>query len=528
MRFGYARLSTVEQASGQALEQQVKRLQDAGCVEIVHDLASGTKDNRPQLQALLKRLGPGDVVVATRLDRLTRNASFNNRLCELFSQDNGPRLECLDDSVDTSTVMGRAAFRMMGVFAQAEVERLRERVMHGVRHRRDEIGASQGRAPFGFRRAIGQPKLEVDPKTGPIARELLARLIETADPRGCCLWLVAEHGIKLSAKGLKHWVLNPALVGDTGRSKPRAFNEKGARVAVKPGEFLRVDPDTHDPLISRSTWAACQVAIDRSRKTPGAQRRAGLKPQWFSGRIICCECGHKMNQNARIIRCTNEICGSRYSAGSITREEAKSMVLAALRGLGPFLASRMAPLLTVSVDEEKELPELKLLLEQIATLKSTGLVEVEAVIARLQGQVANLQRQATGFRDNEAEQLRKLLGMIGTPEAVAAISDADLLTVMSTADIQVVLHQQMPAWVLVHRWPDDHIAWYLTKRQTAATMFSYAAGPQMFESMGLPPQPEEAWDEPVSDEANQPDNGDEPLVPYGEWIKPRRVRIGDP
>jgi hypothetical protein len=429
----------------------------------------------------------------------------------------------LDDSVDTSTVMGRAAFRMMGVFAQAEVERIRERVMHGVRHRRDEIGAFQGRAPFGFRRSPGQLRLEVDPVTAPIARDLLARLIETADLRGCCAWLRAEHGLKMSGKGLKYWAQNPALVGDTGRSKPKAINEEGARVAVKPGDYLRVDPNTHDPLISRATWAACQVALERSRKTPGAQRRAGIKPQWFSGRFICCECGNRMNQNGQIIRCTNEICDSRYSAGSITRREGKAMVLLALRTLGPFLARRMAPLLTASVDAGAESPELKLLLEQIATLQSTGLADVAPVIARLQGQAVNLQRQATGFRDNEAEQLRVLLGMIGTPEAVDAISDDNLLTVMQTADLQVVLHQQMPAWVLVNRWPTDHIGWYLTKHGTASIMFSFDAGPEMFESMGLPPEPEGAWEEQESDE---PEDGDEPLVGYGEWIKPRRMSVG--
>jgi hypothetical protein len=325
----------------------------------------------------------------------------------------------------------------------------------------------------------------------------------------------------MSGKGLKYWVQNPALVGDTGRSRPKAFTDKGTRVTAKPGDYLRVDPGTHDPLISRATWAACQVALERSRKTPGGQRRGGLKPQWFSGRIICCECGNRMNQNGRIIRCTNDTCSSRYSAGSITRDEAKVMVLESLRTLGPELAHRMAPLLTASVDVGEEPPEMKLLLDQIATLQSTGLADVEVVIARLQGQVANLQRQATGFRDNEAEQLRKLLDLIGTPEVVNAISDDDLLTVAVTADLQLILHQQTPAWVLMNRWPNDTIRWYLNKRMRSCIVVSLEVSDRLDAAKGYPPEAEGEWVD-----AGPSDDGDHPLVPFGEWIKPRRMSVG--
>jgi len=393
--------------------------------------------------------------------------------------------------------------------------------MHGVRHRRDEIGAFQGRAPFGFRRSPEQLQLEVDPDTAPIARALIARFIETADARGCCKWLVEEHKLKMSAKGLKHWLLNPALVGDTGRSLAKTYTEKGTRAAIAPGQYLRVDPDTHPPLISRTTWAAAKVALDRSRRTPGAQRRGGSKPQWFSSRFICCECGNRMNQNGSHIRCTNAICGSRYSNGSITRDEAKAMVKPALEMIGIELAHRMAPLLTTSADASTDSPELKVLLDQIATLESTGLDDVAPVIARLQGQVDSIKRQTRGFRDNEAEQLKKLLQMIGTPEAVASISDDDLLSVMVTADIQVVVHEQMPAWVLANRWESNRIAWYLTKRGTMAVVSTAEASGRIEEAIHALPSA------PASERVELTPDGGDPLVPQGSWEKPRRMRVGN-
>ena len=62
---GYARVST----NGQDLAGQVAALQ-AGCVRIYREKASGAKTDRPELAKLLRALGPGDVPIVMRLDRL--------------------------------------------------------------------------------------------------------------------------------------------------------------------------------------------------------------------------------------------------------------------------------------------------------------------------------------------------------------------------------------------------------------------------------------------------------------------------
>jgi DNA invertase Pin-like site-specific DNA recombinase len=62
---GYARVST----NGQDLAGQVAALQ-ARCVRIYREKASGAKTDRPELAKLLRALGPGDVPIVTRLDRL--------------------------------------------------------------------------------------------------------------------------------------------------------------------------------------------------------------------------------------------------------------------------------------------------------------------------------------------------------------------------------------------------------------------------------------------------------------------------
>ena len=62
---GYARVSTTEQNP----DLQVDELTVAGCWKVWTDHASGALDRRPQLDAVLEQLRPGDTLVVWRLDR---------------------------------------------------------------------------------------------------------------------------------------------------------------------------------------------------------------------------------------------------------------------------------------------------------------------------------------------------------------------------------------------------------------------------------------------------------------------------
>ena len=68
---GYARVST----SDQDVSLQWEALRRAGCQEpqIFCDTASGAHTARPGLEACLRALAPGDLLVVWRLDRLGRS-----------------------------------------------------------------------------------------------------------------------------------------------------------------------------------------------------------------------------------------------------------------------------------------------------------------------------------------------------------------------------------------------------------------------------------------------------------------------
>ena len=124
---GYARVSTLEQ--DEAL--QVDALQRAGCGRIFTDKASGKLEHRPQLDALLQQLRPGDTVVVWRLDRLGRSLRhLIDTVQELEGR--GVAFRSLTESIDTTTPGGMLIFHVFGALAEFERSLIRERTMAGL------------------------------------------------------------------------------------------------------------------------------------------------------------------------------------------------------------------------------------------------------------------------------------------------------------------------------------------------------------------------------------------------------------
>jgi DNA invertase Pin-like site-specific DNA recombinase len=67
--FGCARVSANEQDT----VAQVSALKSAGCEKIFREKASGGRWDRPELIRLLDQLRKGDILIVSRLDRLSRS-----------------------------------------------------------------------------------------------------------------------------------------------------------------------------------------------------------------------------------------------------------------------------------------------------------------------------------------------------------------------------------------------------------------------------------------------------------------------
>ena len=67
--YGYVRVSS----SDQSTDTQVQKLKAAGCQVIRTEKISGkSREGRNELAKLLEFIGPGDVLVCVKLDRLAR------------------------------------------------------------------------------------------------------------------------------------------------------------------------------------------------------------------------------------------------------------------------------------------------------------------------------------------------------------------------------------------------------------------------------------------------------------------------
>lgn len=148
MLMGYARVSKAD--GSQSLDLQRDALLAAGVEEarIYSDRASGKKDERPGLEACLKALREGDVLVIWKLDRLGRSLHHLVKTVTGLS-DLGVGLKVLTGQgaqIDTTTAAGRLSFGIFAALAEFESELIRERTVAGLRAARAR-GRKGGRKP---------------------------------------------------------------------------------------------------------------------------------------------------------------------------------------------------------------------------------------------------------------------------------------------------------------------------------------------------------------------------------------------
>jgi DNA invertase Pin-like site-specific DNA recombinase len=112
-KIGYARVSTTDQDP----RLQLDALDAEGCLKTYTDKATGTKADRPQWNACLGDLRPGDTLVIWKIDRLGRNLRDLIDIVTTLAE-RGVGVKSLTNGiVDTTTAHGKLVFGMFALMA---------------------------------------------------------------------------------------------------------------------------------------------------------------------------------------------------------------------------------------------------------------------------------------------------------------------------------------------------------------------------------------------------------------------------
>jgi putative DNA-invertase from lambdoid prophage Rac len=213
--YGYVRVSTVLQVEGESLEVQRRKLQGRA-LELGKTLdhvyvekgVSGSKplEKRPEGRKLLKAVQPGDIVIASKLDRMFRSASDALRVIEALRRKK-VSLYLLDVGGDcTGDGIAKLVVTILSAVAEFERYRTRERILEVVADRRKRGLPFGGvRPPFGFR--VGAAgKLQPEPQ-----EQRAVRLIKQLNARKHSLREIAQRVHQQFGLSLSHMTVQAVL-----------------------------------------------------------------------------------------------------------------------------------------------------------------------------------------------------------------------------------------------------------------------------------------------------------------------------
>lgn len=149
MLIGYARTSTADQTAG--LAAQERDLRGAGAERLFMEQVSSVAD-RPKLAEALDYVREGDVLLASKPDRLARST---RDLLDIVERLEAKRVGLVilsmgGEKVDTRTPTGRLMVTLLGAIAEFERRLMLDRQREGIAAAKAE-GKYKGRAPTAHR-----------------------------------------------------------------------------------------------------------------------------------------------------------------------------------------------------------------------------------------------------------------------------------------------------------------------------------------------------------------------------------------
>lgn len=153
----YVRVSTDEQVKyGFSIQAQIDAL-TAYCkannyrfVLFIDEGISASSMKRPALQAMLSRVIEFDMILFTKLDRLSRNVLDANTINKILKDNNCVMKAIDEDDIDTSTADGTFIFNLKVSLAQREIGKTSERINFVFKNKREKGEVTSGQRKYGY------------------------------------------------------------------------------------------------------------------------------------------------------------------------------------------------------------------------------------------------------------------------------------------------------------------------------------------------------------------------------------------
>lgn len=210
--YGYMRVSTVGQLDNTSLAEQRRKIQAVAAfndwvVEANYEdkAISGSVPlhERPQGYLLLAALKPGDVIIASKLDRMFRSAEDAlTRVNQLAGLGVDLILADLGTEPVGKGAIGKLFLTMLAAMAEFERARITERMIGGRMAKKAAGGYAGGAVPFGYT-VVGSGKgaiIAPHPEKFKIRTEIIAHRRRGLSLREIKDRIEAKYNIRLSLK----------------------------------------------------------------------------------------------------------------------------------------------------------------------------------------------------------------------------------------------------------------------------------------------------------------------------------------
>jgi DNA invertase Pin-like site-specific DNA recombinase len=290
---GYARVSSLEQASGTSLQDQQDAIKAYAASRglAVHrfyvEAESGVHERaemRVQIQLLLKEARCGDLVVCDKLDRWSRDPEFTygsiRRLLET-----GVSFYAVGDRCDPSTRDGDTMLGVRVLVAREEHKRIKERTVGTRRLLRDKGYYVEGTVPIGYERRASRDRL---------AHNILHVVENQAEAvkevyRACIHgWSISKISKTMQQKyPWRRW--DKKLVNKILRNRLYLGEIQDSRGIWIKGQ--------HEAVIEPGLFARVQIALDGRRNHAGKRDESRTR-NWLIREIgRCAQCQAKLSSS---------------------------------------------------------------------------------------------------------------------------------------------------------------------------------------------------------------------------------------